>query len=399
MAIPSPVNYDSPMRVLIAPDKFKGTLTARQAASAMARGWQLIRPQDQIERLPISDGGDGFGPVLAALHGARPVRTTTVDAAGRRCVARWWWDSTGRLAIIESARVIGLAKLPPGKYHPFDLDTRGLAALLQAAAQRGVRRCVLGIGGSATNDGGFGLAHSLGWRFLEKDGTPIARWRDLPRLANAVPPATRVWPEEIIVAVDVRNPLLGPHGCTRIYGPQKGLRPQDFPEAEAALRQLAKGLRLKLSRDAATTPGAGAAGGLGFGLAAFVGAQLTPGFELVAHTAGLADRLRQKNLVITGEGQIDRSTLMGKAVGELAALCLKSDLPCIALGGEIHDRAALVGKFALVGALTDLTSPARARRDAKSWLQKLAAQTARDFAGQADQRGSQLPVARASGRV
>lgn len=367
------------MRVLIAPDKFKGTLTARQAAVAIARGWKRVRPRDAITLLSVSDGGDGFGLVLAGLRRVRPVQTTTVDAAGRRCVARWWWDSASRTAIIESAVVIGLAQLPPGRFHPFELDTRGLAVLLRAAARRGVRRCLVGVGGSATNDAGFGLAQGLGWRFLKKDGAPIERWRDLNHLAKVIHPGSREGPAEVIVAVDVQNKLLGPRGCTRVYGPQKGLRPRDFSKAEACLRQLAKVLHRTLGRDVAAIPGAGAAGGLGFGLAAFAGAEMTSGFELVAREAGLAAQLRRADLVITGEGRIDRSTLMGKGVGELAAHCRKAGVPVVALGGAIENRRALARKFAFVGALTDLTSPSRARAGAKAWLEKLASQAARQW--------------------
>jgi len=371
------------MRVLIAPDKFKGTLTARQAAAAMARGWKRVRPRDVVVILPISDGGDGFGPVLAGLRRVRRVQTATVDAAGRRCLASWWWDSADRLAIIESARVIGLAQLPPGKFHPFELDTRGLAALLRAAARRGARNCLVGIGGSATNDGGFGLALGLGWRFLEKNGTPIEHWRDLDRLATVVAPDARMLQLKVVVAVDVQNKLLGPLGCTRVYGPQKGLRLRDFTVAEACLRQLAKVMRKTLGRDVAAAAGTGAAGGLGFGFAAFVGAEMRLGFELMAQEAGLTTRLRQTDLVITGEGRMDRSTLMGKGAGELAAQCRDDGVPCVVLGGDVTDRDKLMKKFALVGALTDLTSPKRARAGAKFWLEKLASRTARYFTAQA----------------
>jgi glycerate kinase len=367
------------MRVLIAPDKFKGSLTASEAAKAMARGWKQVRPRDAVDLLPISDGGDGFGLVLAGLRKMQVARSVTIDAAGRRRLARWWWDSTEKTAVIESAGIIGLAKLPPGKFHPFELDTRGLGALLRAAAKRKARRCLIGIGGSATNDGGFGLARALGWRFLEKDGTPIDCWCHLDQLATVVRPASRLWPAELLVAVDVQNPLLGALGCTRIFGPQKGLRPRDFSHAEACLRRLAKVMHDFLGHNIATKPGAGAAGGLGFGLAAFAGAALTPGFELVAHEAGLEARLRQVDLVITGEGLIDRSSLMGKATGELATRCRTAGIPCIALGGGVKDSKALAKNFAWHGALTELTTPTLARAAAKVWLEKLAALAAKDF--------------------
>lgn len=376
------VHYLVIVRVLIAPDKFKGTLTARAVATAIARGWRRSRPQDELVVLPISDGGDGFGSVMAALTGARSVTTKTVNAAGQRCSVRWWWDAAGKIAIIESARVIGLAMLPPGRFHPFQLDTHGLAAVLRAAAKRGARRCVVGIGGSATNDGGFGLARGLGWKFFDGSGGEILCWTELTRLACIGRPSVRAWPKQVIVAVDVQNRLLGAGGCTRVYGPQKGLRPRDFPKAEAALRRLASVVSRQFGIDVANQCGAGAAGGLGFGLVAFAGAKLTPGFELVANEAKLDAQLRRADLVITGEGRLDRSTLMGKGVGELAARCRSRGVDCIALGGDVADREALAGKFSCVGALTDLTSPDRAQAEAKLWLERLAQRTARQI-GQA----------------
>jgi glycerate kinase len=158
------------MKVLIVPDKFKGTLTAAAAAAAIARGWRSGRPNDSLDLLPMSDGGDGFGEVTSKLLRARLQRAEAIDAAHRPCVAKWWWEPRTRTAIIESAGVIGLAMLPPKRFHPFELDTLGLGAVVQAAAQRGARRCLMGIGGSATNDGGFGLARALGWVFLDESG-------------------------------------------------------------------------------------------------------------------------------------------------------------------------------------------------------------------------------------
>jgi len=368
------------MRVLIAPDKFKGTLTAHAAANALARGWKRVRPRDELVLLPISDGGDGFGAVLAGFTEAKPVRTITVDAAGRRCAARWWWESASRTAIIESARVIGLAMLPTGRFHPFEMDTRGLAAVLRAAARRGARECIIGIGGSATNDGGFGLACGLGWRFFNCDGVSIEQWTKLNELVRVGPPQECCWPGRITVAVDVRNRLLGPQGCTRVYGPQKGIQSNQFARADACLRQLARVMCAQSGRDFSGEPGAGAAGGLGFGLAAFAGAKLESGFELVARTAGLASELRRADLVITGEGSLDRSTLMGKGVGELAARCAALGKPCVALGGRRSNQRALAGRFLFAKALTDLTSPEQALADAGSWLEVLAGKAAREMA-------------------
>ena len=364
------------MRVLIAPDKFKGTLTAHAAAAAIARGWKQVRPQDELVRRPISDGGDGFGSVLAEWRRATRVRTVTVDAAGRRCVAPWWWEPASRTAIIESARVIGLALLPPGRFHPFQLDTRGLATVLRAATKRGARRCIVGIGGSATNDGGFGLASGLGWKFLDRHGKLIGRWTDLSQLARIEAPPERLWPEPIVVAVDVQNRLLGGRGCTRVFGPQKGLRANDVPKAEACLRRLAMAVHRTLGKDFAAKPGAGAAGGLGFALAAFAGAKLEPGFDLFVRETALEKELRRAELVVTGEGRMDRSTLMGKGVGELASRCGKLGVPCFALAGAVADRRTLARQFSFIGALMDLTSPAQAQTRATLWLEKLSAAAA-----------------------
>src|SRR3954468_21116789 len=197
------------MRVLIAPDKFKGTLTASEAARAIARGWRKARPKDTLELLPITDGGDGFGQALSELWHVERRAVQTVDAAHRSIRARWWWEPSRKAAVIESAQVIGLAQLPHGRFHPFELDTRGLARVMLAALEMGTRRCVVGIGGSATNDGGFGLARALGWNFLDGAGESIERWTDLHRLARINAPARRKWFRELIVAVDVQNPLLG----------------------------------------------------------------------------------------------------------------------------------------------------------------------------------------------
>ena len=238
------------MKILIVPDKFKGTLTAQAAAEAIARGWLVARPEDSLKMLPMSDGGDGFGEVMAKLLGAKPQLMPTTDAAHRSLKARWWWVEKNKTALIESAQVIGLAQLstlrsrsatedgPPGKFHPFELDTFGLGKIFQAAVKRGAKKILIGIGGSATNDGGFGLARALGWKFLDARGDEIKNWPDLVKLKTISKPSLKRFPK-VVVAVDVQNPLLGKRGATRVYGPQKGLRSEDLPRAEEALKRLA----------------------------------------------------------------------------------------------------------------------------------------------------------------
>ena len=364
------------LHVLIIPDKFKGTLTARAAAEAIARGWRRERAEDALSLLPMSDGGDGFGEVLSALLKAKIQRVHAVDAAHRRCVARWWWEPRTRTAIIESAAVIGLAMLPPKQFHPFQLDTFGLGEVVRAATARGAKRCLIGLGGSATNDGGFGLARALGWEFVDRKGQLIKRWTDLSRLERIRVPRRRRWFSAVVAVTDVQNLLLGQHGATRVYGPQKGLRPRDFALAERCLRRLARVVKRQFGHDFARQPGAGATGGLGFGLLAFLGAELAPGFDLFARQAALERRLRAADLVVTGEGAIDRSTQMGKGVGQIAQRCRQLKIPCIALAGMVGADLGAGTGFTQARALTELTTAAQAKARPAYWLERLARQAA-----------------------
>lgn len=366
------------LKVLIVPDKFKGTLAAPRVAQALAAGWQKIRPGDEVELLPMGDGGDGFGEIMAALTGAKQRSAVTVNARQARCVTRWWLEPETNTAIIEAAQTIGLAMLGPARPHPFRLDTRGLGILLARVAARGVRRCLVGLGGSATNDGGFGMARALGWEFLDRRRQPIQQWTDLAALVALRPPPAVERFAELIMAADVQNPLLGPRGATRIFGPQKGLSPADLPIAERALRQLARVARETLGEDFSRRPGAGAAGGLGFACMAFLGAKPETGFEIFAHYAQLRRRLRSVDLVLTGEGQMDDSTLMGKGVGSLARLCRREGVACLGFAGTIQGQADKNGRgFDRVFALTDLTTVEQAKSQPAKWLKLVAGEAAR----------------------
>jgi glycerate kinase len=424
--------------VLIAPDAYKGSLNAMAAAQAIAAGWRRQRPDDLLDLCPMADGGDGFGPVLAQWLGAEPRLCDTVDAAGRPRQARWWWASAPRLpmpvahqpeatapapasiALVESAEVIGLALLPPALRHPLPmdgvapaavhqppsahgdpnsdgpdsrglgsrgLDSRGLAPLLLAAAQAGAERLLIGLGGSATNDGGFGLARALGWRFFDGGGAAIRRWGDLERLERVEPPPQPPLLPQLVIAVDVRNPLLGPEGATAIYGPQKGLTAQQLPRAEACLRRLAECLEAR-APGVAERLGSGAAGGLGYGLQVFCGGRLRAGAELVAELCGLEPRLQAADLVIAGEGRFDRQSLMGKGTGRLLRRAQRAGRPSLLLVGQL-DGAALqwaqaaaaaqgcaVAARALVPDLTDLS---QACADPALWLERLAQRAAADL--------------------
>ncbi len=327
----------------------------------------------------MSDGGDGFGSIVAKSIKARPQRMRTINAAHEKVSSTWWWQEESNTAIIESALVIGLAMLPPGKFHPFHLDTAGLGEMIQAAANKGANTCYVGIGGSATNDGGFGMARALGWKFLNKDGAEITQWTSLTSLVDIVAPRRKKLFRKVIVAVDVKNPLLGPKGCSRIYGPQKGLKLENFAPAEAALKQLALIVRKKLKRDFAKIPGAGAAGGLGFALMAFLGATPKPGFDIFAENAGLEKRLRQTDLVLTGEGALDQQTLMGKGVGQIALLCRKHKVPCIGLAGIVTEPKKARKLFNFARGLVEITSEDNAKADPTPFLSQISSQAAVEF--------------------
>jgi glycerate kinase len=374
-----------PFRVLIAPDKFKGTLTAKQAADSIAEGWMQSRPQDDLDLLPMSDGGDGFGEVMAALIGAEERTTETVDAAHRPRTAKWWFHGADRMAIIETAQIIGLALLPPNRFHPFELDTEGLAQVIRDSWDAGATKVILGIGGSATNDGGFGFARALGWSFLETSGLPIEKWVKLDRLDHWEAPAAL--PQiDYTVGVDVKNPLLGANGCTRVYGPQKGLRTEQAPLAEACLKKLADHARLEFKVEIANEPGAGAAGGLGFGLRAFLGARLQSGFDIFATQASLDEKIEQADLIITGEGSIDRQSMMGKGVGQMAERGRKNGKRCIALGGMVEGPHVLSTQqnqqslfYKVAGIAPTLASPLEAKSRAPALLTRLAAKIAAEY--------------------
>ncbi len=327
----------------------------------------------------MSDGGDGFGRIVGSLMGARARRALTQDAAGRPTRALWWWALESQTAIVESAEVVGLAKLPPGRFHPFNLDTEGLGRLLSAVAREEPRHTFVGVGGSATNDGGFGLARALGWRFLSRGDSEIRRWVELGDCARIEPPGERLGLGDLSVALDVKNPLLGLEGCTRVFGPQKGIRPEERSGAERPLRRLSTVMCREHGRSLAGVPGAGAAGGLGFGLMAFLGAVPRTGFSVFARAARLRERIRQADLVITGEGCLDDQSLMGKGVGELAATSREAGVPVLAISGSTKLAAAARESFTRTYSLSSVTSEENALGRPRYWLARTAERAAREF--------------------
>jgi len=368
------------MRLLVAPDKFRGTLTAREAGEAIARGWRRARPDDDVVVVPLADGGEGTLDVLAPTDdpaATRSMRTVTgplgdpVEAAiGMR----------GETAVIEMARASGLELVPAARRAPMRTTTRGTGELMAAAIDARARRMLVCLGGSATNDGGVGMAAALGGRFLDVDGRPIGDGGGavvaLNRL-DAGPVLDRVRAIEIVGVTDVDNPLCGPRGATVVYGPQKGAGPEDVLLLDRALGHLAAVTERDLGIDLRDEPGAGAAGGLGFGLMAFLGARLRPGVEVVMDAVGLRPRLARADLVITGEGKLDAQSLSGKTVAGVLDAAAEAGVRAAVVCG----RAEIAPEGAEVRSLVERFGEGPAMTDTRRCLETLAEELASEMGG------------------
>ena len=359
------------MRILIAPDKFKGSLTAPAAAEAIARGLRSVWPDAELDLAPIADGGEGFAESLAAALGAEWVKVASEDAIGRSIETRYAWLPGERLAILEMSEASGLHRIASHDRAPLSADTFGTGLLIAHAVARGAKRILVGLGGSATTDGGAGLARALGFRFLDCEGKDLSTAPEkLASLAHIECPTTSQLPE-IFAACDVQNPLLGERGAARVYGPQKGADPAAVDKLDSILSHLATRCAADLGCDFRDVPGAGAAGGLGFGLLTFCGAKIRPGFDMIAETLHLGERINAADLVVTGEGRIDDQTLDGKGPAGVAALARKAGRPVIGFGGSITVTAEEAGIFDTLVPLADRPLDiAEAMRDAASLLER-----------------------------
>ena len=304
-------------RWLVAPQEFKGTLTATEAAAALADGLRQGAPDAELDIAPLADGGPGTVDALLAGVGGERVRLTVHGPLGRPVEAAYGLLDGGRTAVIEMAAASGLSLLTPSERDPRRASTSGTGELMRAALERGCERLILALGGSATNDGGTGALAALGFRFLDAHGHPLppggAALRQLARVDTSGQ-HPRLAQVELLVANDVTAPLLGPDGASRLFGPQKGADAAAVEELEAALARLAEVVSPALAK----TPGAGAAGGFGFGLAALARGRFVSGYGLVARTLRLPERLAAADAVLTGEGRYDRQTALGKGPGALA---------------------------------------------------------------------------------
>ena len=366
-----------PVRILIAPDKFKGSLSAPAAAEAIARGLRSVWPDAQLDLAPIADGGEGFAEALKVALGAEWVNVASEDALGRAIAARYAWLDGERLAILEISEASGLHRIAPHERDPLRADTFGTGILIAHAIARGARRIHVGLGGSATTDGGAGMARALGFRFLDGEGRDFpAAPGALQSVAQIVRPADRVLPE-IFAASDVQNPLLGERGAARVYGPQKGADAAAVALLDRALTRLADVCAADLGCDHRDVPGSGAAGGLGFGLLTFCNAKIRPGFEMISETLHLGKRITAADLVITGEGRIDDQTLDGKGPAGVAALARSAGRLVIAFGGAITAVAEDSGVFdALIPIADRPLTVAEAMAEAAPLLERASRRTA-----------------------
>ena len=390
------------MHIVIAPDKFKGSLTAVRAADAVARGVRSAAPTASVRCLPVADGGEGTVEAVVAAGFTRceqTVRGPTGTAVAAAFAVR---DGT---AVVEMAEASGLGRLPAGEPAPLTASTYGTGQLVVAALDAGAHSIVLGIGGSATTDGGAGMAQALGARLLAGSGAELAPGGaaliDLDRIdVSGLDP--RIVAAEVTVACDVDNPLVGPTGAAAVYGPQKGASERDIAQLDAALGNYADVVRRDLNVDVAQLAGAGAAGGLGAGAIAFLEARLTSGIELLLEVIGFTDALQAADLVITGEGALDEQSLAGKAPVGVASAARARGIPVIALCGRLAltpdelKRAGISKAVSLLDLEPDLD---RAQRNAYSLLTQLSACTLRTFVGNQQDTETHRPSERTAGKT
>jgi glycerate kinase len=331
------------MKIVLAPDSFKGSMTAMEVCEAFREGISRVLPSAEVISLPMADGGEGTAQALVAATGGelRLVETTGPLPSDRQKVpGQIGLINEGRTAVLDMASVSGLPLVPDAKRNPLHTTSYGTGELLSAALATGARHLILGIGGSATNDLGAGMAQALGIRFLRADGSEIHEpitggllaelaSIDLSQLHPAVNSS------RIEVACDVDNPILGPRGCTAQFGPQKGATPEIIGELEANLARAIELIEKAVGREVRHQPGAGAAGGLGAGLLAFLGAELRPGIRILLDASGFAEKVAGADLVLTGEGRIDHQTACGKTISGVASVSQRYGVPVVAIVGSI----------------------------------------------------------------
>ena len=382
------------MKLVIAPDSFKESLSARAVAEAIAAGWARVYPDAELQLCPMADGGEGTVDALLSATGGKLQQTRVSGPLGDPVEAHWGLLPDAQ-AIIEMAEASGLHRVEPGRRDVLAASSHGTGELIRAALDAGVRRIVLGLGGSATNDGGAGLLAALGVRFLDREGQELPLGgAALARLSqiDLTGLDTRLAQVEVMVAADVDNPLCGPRGASAVFGPQKGASPEQVAQLDEALGHYADVMAATLGEDLRDFPGVGAAGGLGFAARAVLRAGFRPGVELVAELSGLVQAMQGADLVITGEGRLDGQSLHGKTPVGVARIARAAGVPVIALAGSLGDgyqRLYAEGIGAAFSLAPGPLSLEQAMQQAADQLSARAADLARlwQIAGMAARRG------------
>jgi len=367
------------MKIVLAPDSFKGSASAVRLCEAFEAGIRSVLPDAEIVRVPLADGGEGTMENLVAATGGEFRTVPTVDPLGRPIEGRYGVLGDGKTAVIELAEASGLTRLKAGERDPRRTTTYGTGLLIKAALDAGFRSFLIGLGGSATNDGGAGLLQALGLRLLDEEGRELERGgAALARLAAIVDTSfdPRIRESRFVAAVDIENPLTGPSGASAVFGPQKGADAAAIRELDAALDRYAAVVERHTGVHVRTMPGTGAAGGTGAALAAFLNARMRPGAEIVMRAAGFARKIRGASWIVTGEGRLDSQTASGKLISRVCAAARKAGVPVIALCGSVEPDPDLSARLGLTAAFPLAPGPCaleEAMESAERWAKERAA--------------------------
>lgn len=373
------------MKIIAAPDSFKGSMSAIEAAEAIERGVKAVVPDAEVVQLPLADGGEGFVETIVHAAGGQIIEVEVSDALGRKVPSFYGVIDEGQTAVIEMAAASGLPMLQLHERNPMIASTYGTGELIVAALNRGCRKIWVGLGGSATNDGGVGMAQALGYRFYDNEGNLVepftSQWLQIAKI-DAANADSRLRQIEISAACDVDTVLCGPEGASSIFGPQKGASPEQVKQLDRALERLAERMAIDLGISVHTLKGGGAAGGLGAGMTAFCGASLRPGSKLVLDAVGFDQHLHGCDLVITGEGQTEAQSAMGKAPQEIARRAKSQGVPAVCVSGglkEGYERLHNHGMTALFSLVPYPCELNEAMAQAPAWMARAVSEIMRIY--------------------
>jgi glycerate 2-kinase len=338
------------MKIVVAPDSFKGSLTAIEVSVAIEQGIREVFPEAEVIKIPMADGGEGTVQCLVNATGGKILEEKVIGPLGDKVLAHYGFLGDKKTAVIEMAAASGLTLVPENKRNPLITTTYGTGQLIKAALNQGCRKMIIGIGGSATNDGGAGMAQALGVKLLDQEGKEVGfGGGELKKIVKIDISCmdNRLSDTKVLVASDVNNPLCGPQGASRIYGSQKGATPEIIEELDKSLSYFAELIKRDLNKEVKNIPGAGAAGGLGASLMAFLNAELRPGIEIIIEAVKLEQAIKDADLVITGEGKIDSQTIYGKAPIGVAKIAKKYNVPGVAVAAIIEEDSRIFRSYGI----------------------------------------------------